>query len=81
MAKKKEATEEKSKTEEIKISTAKAKKPAMPKIYQDGQIVMHSSMITTENEFFQLWEGTKNARGVNLKKAYKKASAWRDKYK
>lgn len=51
--------------------------PTVPKIYVDGDINMHSSMIRSEEEFIQLWKGSTRQ---NLKKAYERATKWRSKY-
>lgn len=53
-------------------------KPEAPNCYNDGLISMHSSMITTKEEFEKLWKGK---RGVDLEKAYKKAKKWREQFK
>lgn len=67
-------SEDKKPTE--KKVTVKAK-PVAPNCYNDGKISMHESMITTEEDFVKLWKGTK---GVDLKKAFKKAKKWREQF-
>ncbi len=67
--------------EKVEKKKKAAPKPVAPAIYTDGSISMQSEMITTEANFLELWEGTKAARGVDLKKAYNRAKTWREKHK
>jgi len=70
---------EKEENTEKKSNKKKAPKPAAPAIYTEGEICMHSKMITTESDFFRIWSG--KTKKTDLAKAWKKARAWRDKYK
>ena len=80
MAKNKESDENKSNEAPLKVAKFKKAKPEMPKIYQDGQIEMQSAQITDKEAFFSLWKGTRNAKGVNLDKAWNRAKAWKGKF-
>lgn len=75
------AEEKKDEVVQKPIPKKKASKPVMPSIYEDGNINMHSSMITTKEEFIKLFKGTKAGRGVDLSKAWDKAKKFRDKHK
>ena len=63
-----------------KSTKSKASTPVMPAIYADGAINMHSSMIKTEEAFVELWKGSVAAKSTDLKKAWKKAEAWKNKH-
>jgi hypothetical protein len=60
-----------------KVVRAEKVKPPVPKIYEDGDINMHSSMITDEQSFIDLWKGSSKQ---DLKKAFAKAKKWRDQF-
>lgn len=73
-----------SETEKKKPTVKKSTKPkkVMPKIYTDAKnpkIQMHSSMITTVEDFKKIWSG--NVRSTNLDEAWDRAEKWRDSYK
>lgn len=53
--------------------------PAKREIYQDGQIVMPSDMITDKESFVKIWQG--NLKGVDIEKAWEKAESWLKKRK
>lgn len=52
-------------------------KPPVPRIYEDGDINMHSSMIIDEQSFVELWKGSSRQ---DLKKAFAKAKKWRSQF-
>ncbi len=60
------------------VKEIKAKKPEMPDVYADGDVNMHSSMITTKANFERIW-GRKLRAGLDA--AWLKAKAFKDSHR